>query len=70
LISKKELIKVILKQTNLTLKYLGKERGVKELRKFLGWYLKDSKYKELRKQAVLVSSLKDIKDILKQLQKI
>lgn len=70
LITKKELSKIILKQTKLTIKYLGEDRGIKELRKHLGWYLKDPQYKELRKKGVLVSNLQDVKDILKELQKI
>ena len=69
-ISSQELAKIIRKQAKLSIQYLGKTQGIKEFRKHLGWYLKNPKYKELRKQAVLVSDIQDIEKILEQLHKI
>ena len=69
LISSQKLSRIIQKQAKLSIQYLGDNRGIKELRKHLGWYLKNPKYKELRKQAVLVSNIQDVKQVVEQLHK-
>lgn len=68
--SKEELIRVILDQTNRTIDYLGDEaRAIREMRKHYGWYLKGFPgASELRKRAVLATTLSEIKDIVSELR--
>jgi tRNA-dihydrouridine synthase B len=67
---KKEFKRVILDQTQRTIDYLGDEsRAIREMRKHYGWYIKGFPgAQELRKQAMLANSLKDIKIILKNIK--
>jgi tRNA-dihydrouridine synthase B len=66
----KEFKRVILDQTQRTIDYLGDEsRAIREMRKHYGWYIKGFPgAQELRKQAMLANSLKDIKIILKNIK--
>lgn len=63
---KKELARVILDQTLRTIDYLGnEERAIREMRKHFGWYLKGFPgAQELRKKAVRLNTLDELKELL------
>jgi len=67
---KEELKRVILLQTKRTIDYLGnEERAIREMRKHYGWYLKGFPgASDLRKKAVIVDTLDDVKEILSALK--
>ena len=67
--SLEELKRVILDQTIRTIDYLGdEERAIREMRKHFGWYLKGfSGAQELRKRAILLNTLDEVKELLESL---
>jgi nifR3 family TIM-barrel protein len=67
--SGKEIVKIIRVQVERHMKFIGEEKGIREMRKHLGWYIKGFPGAgELRKQAVLVNTMQDIENILSQLE--
>ena len=66
---KAELKGVILDQTLRTIDYLGnEERAIREMRKHFGWYLKGFPgAQELRKKAVVLNTLDELKELLTSL---
>ena len=64
-ISEKEKIEAIKKHTQKILKYKGEERGCKEARKHIAWYLKGTKNAaKMREKVFSVSTKKEIEELL------
>jgi nifR3 family TIM-barrel protein len=63
--TKSDITKIVQLQTERSIKYIGEKQGVLEMRKHLCWYIKKfSGAKNLRKQAVMVETKKDIEHLL------
>jgi tRNA-dihydrouridine synthase len=68
-VNREELVRVIRKQAERYVDFVGERKAVLEMRKHLGWYIKGfDKAKEIRKEAMGATRYKDLLEILEMIR--